>query len=438
MAAESEHAADESAGGEIVYSSDGLAPLPLTGPEGSGKGDGVSKTGAGGVGSSGSSPSGTAVGDMILDSAHLEASQAFEIFAGKIYPNKSGASAGTGTIVKKENETALERLARLQQEVMELEDDLKATQPQEDGTGTSQPLVDVIQDLKKRLEESNSQMRPSQEELTRLVHDQLQNFQSKPKDAAAATSDASSGVIYELYGTKMAEPDSTGTTQRLLQLEKILGTDTAAAPGTSTPLTTSTTASTTTTTNTSTKSSSSGSNNKSILQRLEEMESTLDNLDETALEQAAAKAKVIRADLEAASKARNKLLLVSNSTVGTGTAASSDKTSASPSQTSTSNSMMNNDSKTIAALYDQLQQLEGLSGHLPALVNRLQQLATLHSQSATYSSRLVLSEKEIQQLNKTFTQLEQTFNQLESSTVKNLSTMEENIKQLDERLKNIS
>ena len=139
------------------------------------------------------------------------------------------------------------------------------------------------------------------------------------------------------------------------------------------------------------------------------MESLVKTVDPSVLEQTTTKAKVIRADLEAASKARTKLTAT----------------------------YKKEDSKMIQQLHQQMVELEGLSGYLPSLVERLQQLSGLHVQASTFSTRLVELEKSANQLGATVSSLESTFDQLQTNMVENVQTMENNLKQLDDSLKKL-
>ena len=96
-------------------------------------------------------------------------------------------------------------------------------------------------------------------------------------------------------------------------------------------------------TSSNTSSSTTTNRNKSLLERLEILEHL--PFDDKKLDLVQKRVKVIRQDLEAAAKARSKLMTVSASA---------------------------EDSKSIAALYDQLQSLQGVAQHLPALSARLQ------------------------------------------------------------------
>jgi small-conductance mechanosensitive channel len=111
-------------------------------------------------------------------------------------------------------------------------------------------------------------------------------------------------------------------------------------------------------------------------------------------------------DLEAAAKARSKL---------------------------TSSSSLA-DNKAISELHAQLIQLEGVSEHLPALTQRLQQLAHLHVSAANFSSRLTQSEECLVNLQGSLTSLTTSVTKIEQGVVENMLTMDANLKKLEERL----
>lgn len=113
------------------------------------------------------------------------------------------------------------------------------------------------------------------------------------------------------------------------------------------------------------------------------------------------------ADLEAASKARTKL---------SGAAVSA------------------NDSKKISELYEQLKQLEGVGMHLPALSLRLQQLASLHSQNATFANRLSGIEQGLPKIQASVQELQQSLTQVEEGMLNNIKMLQENIKVLETKM----
>jgi hypothetical protein len=348
--------ADE-AGGEVVYSSDGLSPpTEITKPPTIAQAESTDKESA------------------VLDSDDIQASDAFEVFSGKVYSVKTPNSYAHGY-----KETPLERLARLQTETSQLETELRTTAANS-GRAFDEEIVKLATQLKSRLNAAASTRLPEQDELTRLIRKQLkqaqQNQQEEATPGASSTSDTTTtGLIYELYGT--AQNPTTSTEDRLTKMERLVG--------------------------------SSATTHKSLLARLEELETMLARVDEKALEQAQLKAKVIRADLEAASKARNKLTAT----------------------------YKKEDSKTIQELHQQMTELEGLSQYLPALTARLQQMATLHVQGASFATRLLQTEEQAAQAASSLAQMERTLEKVQSHMVENVETVEKNMKQLDDRLQRL-
>jgi hypothetical protein len=371
MASTSTDPADE-AGGEVVYSSDGLSPTQVTKPPEISRNKNANMEGD----------------EAVLDSDdYITPQTAFEVFQGKVYSVQTttkparAASAGASASAKAE-ETPLEKLARLQTEVSELEAQLQTTA----GTGRDfdEQLVALATSLTTRLTTASSIKSLEHDDLTRLIRQQVQTLQASAKggDTPTSTSDTdtatatATGVVYELYGN--ASNPTTTTEDRLVQLERLLG-------------------------------STSSATHKSLVHRLEELESLVKTVDPVTLEQTATKAKVIRADLEAASKARNKLTAT----------------------------YKKEDSKMIQQLHQQLTELEGVSAYLPQLVERLQQLAGLHVQASSFAARLDSLEGSANQMGATVTHLEGTMEKLQSNLVDNIQTMEGNLKTLDERLNHL-
>lgn len=341
--------ADE-AGGEVIYSSDGLSSVPVT--------------------KAPSVPKSIRDDSAVLDSDDLAPETAFEVFQGKIYSVQT-VSKSSGP--SKEEELPLEKLGRLSTEIAELEAQLQST-ASTSGKEFDEQLVGLATDLKTRLVTASSQ-KMEHDGLTRLIRQNLQTLKEKPTPAAARSGASETGVVYELYGT--ATNPSTTMENRILKLERLLG------------------------------SSQNQVTHDSLVNRLDELEALVKTVDPAVLEQTATKAKVIRADLEAASKARNKLTAT----------------------------YKKEDSKMIQQLHQQMVELEGLSGYLPSLVERMQQLAGLHVQASTFSTRLVHLEKSASQLGATVSSLEGTLDQLQTNMVENVQTMENNMGALDERLK---
>jgi hypothetical protein len=149
-------------------------------------------------------------------------------------------------------------------------------------------------------------------------------------------------------------------------------------------------------------------NRKCLLERvalLEKRSAVL--LDDAQLEAAARKAKVIRHDLEAAGKARNKL--------------ANSKTDAA-------------DFKIIAALYDRMIQVDGVHEHLPALTKRLETLTHQHADASTWSLRLVAVEQLLSRLQTQMTSCETSCAILQTSWETNAKRLEATMRDLDQRM----
>ena len=380
---------DETDGGEIIYSDAGLEPVNPTKPPI--------------VHQQQQQSAGDSSAESVLNSDQISPQAAFEIFQGKVYsasiPNTTINAAKTSTSAGGDDEsTPLERLARLQQEVTALEAELKMTAAADSGREFDEQVVQLATDLKNRLVATSSTHVTEQDDLTRLIHEQLQNIQKKDATASAAAAAAGvvslpqTGLVYELYGN--ATNPTTTMEERLLNLERLLGNSQQNA------LSSSSSSSQTNST------SSTSTNHKSLLHRLEEMETLVATVDSTTLEKTATKAKVIRADLEAASKARNKLTAT----------------------------YKKEDSKMIQQLYQQMVDLEGLGSYLPSLVERLQQLSHLHRQASTFGTRLQELERGTTQVEATVGQLEDGMTTLQTTVVQNIAAMENNLRELDKKL----
>lgn len=365
--------ADE-AGGEVIFSSDGLAPVQVAKPPSI-------------------TQSTTTVAnedELVLDSEAMSPQLAFEVFKGKVYSVSTGKGSAATFAAGGGTESPLEKLARLQSEVTALEQELHTTAA-DSGRAFDEQVVQIASDLKTRLAAASSQKVAEQDELTKMIRQQLQSLQTTSADGQTSESKVpgdvpSSGVVYELYGNTGENP-TTSLEGRLLKLERLLG-----SPQSEMLLS---------------SKGASGGQTKSLLNRLEDMETLVATVDATTLEQTATKAKVIRADLEAASKARNKLTAT----------------------------YKKEDSKMIQQLYQQMVDLEGLSGYLPSLVDRLNQLSGLHQQSATFGTRLEELERGATQVEASVGQLETGITKLQETMVQNISTMEANLQKLDEKLK---
>ncbi len=174
---------------------------------------------------------------------------------------------------------------------------------------------------------------------------------------------------------------------------------------------------------TSTTTSTIGSNNsnthKSILERIEDAERLSAQMDMNHLEKLAAKAKVIRADFEAAARAKTKL--------GSATATFSKSSSV-------TNTTAELDSQVISALHAQLIELDGISTSLPALTHRLLELSNLHTNAAEFSSRLSNAEMAIGRSERMLSSVEEALTKMELGWKENRDVLERNVKRLDDMM----
>jgi hypothetical protein len=220
-------------------------------------------------------------------------------------------------------------------------------------------------------------------------------------------------------------PAEASILARLQKLEAVLG-----GAGTNTSSTSSS----------SSSSSSISSSNASLMHRLAVLEKSMSRWDDKELEALTKKAKVIRQDLEAASKARNKLMSVVT-TSGGGASSSSGITLANASggsgssSSSTSIHIRAEDSKTITDLHDELVQLQGMTLHLPVLAHRLQSLAHLHASTATYGARLqAMEDLSVHKLPPQVALLEGALEKMETNLSQCAQQMMDNVKALQERV----
>jgi hypothetical protein len=173
----------------------------------------------------------------------------------------------------------------------------------------------------------------------------------------------------------------------------------------------------------SSSSSSSSSNNtnvtKSILQRIEEAEQLVREVDSTTIDKLAARAKVVRADLEAAARAKSKLSSSSRS-VGGGSKEQQQQ--------------QKENFKTIAELHTKMHELDGISAHLPALTSRLLELSTLHANAADFANRLEAAESALVRSESTLSSVERALTTMEGKWDENMKVVEKNVDKLDRLL----
>lgn len=370
----------ESTEGEI-FSSDGLPPLPpLSAPVTTLSTDEQGKDNASGI----------------LDQGDdINLVQAFEVFSGKIFPPNTSSSSSfakkqqSSQNIPKVIETPLQRLARLRMEVSELEQDLaKSNSSDDEDSGKAKLGNEIIQDLASRLSalshvttHNNSSPRSVQSELTSLVSRELERLQQKENSGSndEKQSGKRDGVTYELYA---AGNESTGSSieGRLAKIEQMVNGGVVVQQ----PY-----------------------QDGSVLERLQKIEDMATSVDLSTLDAAAARAKLIRTDLEAVAKHRSKLPLPPE------------------------------DSKTITQLYEQMQSLSFLSKELPLIATRLGDLAQLHSHASDFATRLVGVEKSVVDVERLLVNFETVLDRVESGCVENVKIVEENMKHLDDRMEEL-
>eukprot|EP00984_Skeletonema_dohrnii_P003022 scaffold1016_cov137-Skeletonema_dohrnii-CCMP3373.AAC.5 len=245
-------------------------------------------------------------------------------------------------------------------------------------------------------------LRGRQEDLSRVIAKDVQNFQrgdlSEDMDKLnidAVGDDKSKikdgRIVYELYSSSLGQqqqnqsPRAATLEERLRKLETILGS--------------------TTTTTTDAASTS-------LLERLNDAERLTKEMDMKEVDKLAAKAKVVRSDLEAAARARQKLA-----------------------SSSSSSRVNDEDARTLTALHTHLVELEGISTFLPALTVRLTELASLHSNAAEFGERLNVCEEAVNRSEKLLDSVETSLKKMEEGWKGNMEVVESNVNRLDEMLK---
>lgn len=249
------HAADQ-AGGEVVYSSDNInttAFEPLQPPSSIRKQRDFYEDL-------------NATDDTsTVDTGSLKtAEQAFEVFAGKVYPT-TFSNAFSSAI----KEAPLQRLSRLQAELKDLASDLQ--QDTTTDASTTDSAQKLLLELQKNLEDNITPLAIQQSS-------QLQARSSAAVERLQSEAPASS--------TTTSQQPSTALEQRLQRLELAVGRQGSGNSGS--PVLPNSTAT-------------------SLLERLSALETAHSQLDEAASDVWHRRAKTIRQDLEAAAKAKNKL-----------------------------------------------------------------------------------------------------------------------------------
>eukprot|EP00571_Detonula_confervacea_P014813 CAMPEP_0172300964 /NCGR_PEP_ID=MMETSP1058-20130122/2961_1 /TAXON_ID=83371 /ORGANISM="Detonula confervacea, Strain CCMP 353" /LENGTH=432 /DNA_ID=CAMNT_0013010935 /DNA_START=76 /DNA_END=1374 /DNA_ORIENTATION=+ len=421
------HSADQ-AGGESVFTSDGLpslvAPLPPPPlPSIGGRRGGIAALGAtiAAVGDdNGNDITTDHDGDAVIEE-ESDPRMAFEAFSeaggwtGLSADNAAAASSSAGKVSAWEDPRR--RLFQLKSEIDQLEATLANEKQHGDGDDVDN-LQAMTLELKSRIgamgmADSSSlatMLRGRQEDLSSVIVRDLERFgqdnnttlsndmenltlKGESKEGSDDNIRGDNGkIVYELYRQSALSKSSACTIpreamleERLRKLELAMGT-----------------------TNTNTTNGT----DKSIMERIQEAERLTKEVDAKQIEKLAAKAKVVRADLEAAARAKAKL--------------------SSKSSSSNNNAQQKEDAQMISSLHSQLIELEGVSAHLPALTVRLLELSNLHTNAAEFASRLDAAEAAVGRSEGMLSSVEEAMHNMEGGWKENMDMVERNVERLDE------
>jgi len=373
-----QHTADE-AGGESIFSSDGLAPLSLPPPPYCKKNIVNEKD------------------DTVLDSETSNPMQAFEIFQGRIFPPRGEGGIRIGSTVISAESTMM-KLARIERELKELEFEQQHEGTEETTTSTQDVAIrGKVEELSKRLLQLQTNSMSGtyalkQNDLTSQVRKEMDKLsKATTKKGDDITEEKEEGrVVYELYSTPQNQSDSTSDRQpsdmtveqieRLNRIEALLGSNSSMVTTTS---------------------------GLSLLERLKQAEENFTTLDEKTLDTAAARARVIRADLEAAAKARTKIA-----------------------------ALKTGDTKSISKLHDALVDLDGFlsSNTLSIIVQRLQACAALHGKASEFHNSLVGLEQNVNDVEGLIRNVEENLAVVEKGMVQNMDIIRKSMDDLDKKL----
>eukprot|EP00587_Corethron_hystrix_P004921 CAMPEP_0113301750 /NCGR_PEP_ID=MMETSP0010_2-20120614/2846_1 /TAXON_ID=216773 ORGANISM="Corethron hystrix, Strain 308" /NCGR_SAMPLE_ID=MMETSP0010_2 /ASSEMBLY_ACC=CAM_ASM_000155 /LENGTH=388 /DNA_ID=CAMNT_0000155419 /DNA_START=50 /DNA_END=1216 /DNA_ORIENTATION=- /assembly_acc=CAM_ASM_000155 len=334
-----------------------------------------------------------------IDVSSLDPTVAFEVFAGKTFdfPDsrvrpKMKSDCKSSADRNELTETPSMRLARLSREISELEVDFAAPSASVCDDATSAVVSHELSRRSKNLADRLHRLGTIASVGPRSSVQATAVVEAAVTSAAASRMDADENnvggvVTYELYGGCVSIDSNdivpAGTVEfRLAALERAVGIGVGAT----------------------------SKQARSILERIEEMERVVAAADTVSLDAVATKAKVIRADLEAATRARCKLGSVLPSTDS-------------------------GDSKQINTLHSALVALEDTIVHLPSIAERVRSLSVLHGTAAEFSSRLVEAEGTLAVGLRTVAEVEEALGMAGKQCVENAKAVEKNVIGLEERIK---
>eukprot|EP00588_Corethron_pennatum_P000151 CAMPEP_0194298598 /NCGR_PEP_ID=MMETSP0169-20130528/60254_1 /TAXON_ID=218684 /ORGANISM="Corethron pennatum, Strain L29A3" /LENGTH=389 /DNA_ID=CAMNT_0039048603 /DNA_START=47 /DNA_END=1216 /DNA_ORIENTATION=+ len=336
--------------------------------------------------------------DGCLDTSPLNPTIAFEMFAGKTFdvplallrPPPNPGKAVIASPATAGAETPMMRLTRLQREVSELEADLSEGGPS--GDTEARGIIRRAGDLVGRLRQAGTD-EVDGGDVAALLRRKVAAVAPGAADmkGAPAVSPTGGGVTYELYGG--GATDSTGgagrsADARISALEKLVGVQGVRALG---------------------AAGGAGLAERiaaGLAERIAKVERAVASIDSAQLDAAAVKARVVRADLEAAARARSKMSPVGDVA----------------------------DAKKVIALHSALVDVEDVLDQLPDISERLRQLSTLHTVAADFSSRLVAAEGAAADAARTIAEVEEAIAVVGKSCAENAMMVEKNVAGLEERM----
>ena len=444
-----EHSADE-AGGEAIFTSDGLPSLSAPLPPPSSNSSNVVGIGTSAAADTDNNDIANNNNDAIISVEAVDQRVAFDTFQdagtgwmGLSHPTKNNVTSvgpsGSGSSGVVGWEDPRRKLFQLKSEIDLLEKTLleqqkRQVEEEDDESGENEELRSATLELKSKLTSLglvndaslSNMLRDRQVDLSMLITKDIEKFNtttdhggnlSKDMEILSikgeegkedvATTKKRNKIVYELYR------DTTTTTtisttlssssreimleERLRKLELALGCSSTGAGGVD------------------------GSFDKSILERIEQAEKLTQQVDIQSMDKLAAKAKVIRADLEAAARAKTKL---------------SSKSSSSNAAATASGQQQKEDAQMISRLHTQLLELDGISSYLPQLTIRLVELSNLHASASNFASRLTAAETAVNRCEGMLVNVEGTLNTMEGGWKSNMDVIERNVRRLDELLAN--
>ncbi len=254
------HTAD-AAGGEAIYSSDGLSPLQIPPPPSSLPSTHRRNTEAKNDDND----------TELIYTERNDVVRAFEVFSGKVFaPAEKRSSASKYSYPKQDvrKESRLERLARIQAELEEMEEDHSRCSRNNDDDLGEEEVMGVVKDMSARLQVllHGVDVTKRQTDLTLLVNNL--SLEGAKEEEEEEGHHQQTRQNQHQHQHQHQHKGSLTQEQRILRIENALGSQL--------------------------NSGNAHAHDVTILQRLKEAEEKLNSIDEKSLNQAASRAKVIR------------------------------------------------------------------------------------------------------------------------------------------------